>query len=112
VPPLRIADLLTNSPVDPTAHLDAARVERYAKDFDHLPPVVVFDTGDGLLLVDGYHRIAAAQRRGAVTIDSEVHQGSRADALRYVAATVADERGVSVEEAMSYVLRRSRTAAP
>ena len=41
---LRIADLLANAPIDPEAHLDAARVERYAEMFDALPPVVVFDT--------------------------------------------------------------------
>jgi hypothetical protein len=53
MPQLRIADLLANAPVDPEAHLDAARVERYAETFDALPPVVVFDTAEGLLLVDG-----------------------------------------------------------
>jgi hypothetical protein len=83
VPSLGITDLLANSPVDPTAHVDPERVARYAEDFDALPPVVVFETEDGLLLVDGYHRIAAAQRLGVVMIAAEVHQGSRADALRY-----------------------------
>lgn len=28
---LRIAELLANAPIDPEAHLDAARVERYAR---------------------------------------------------------------------------------
>src|SRR5215208_5923187 len=58
MPHLRIADLLANAPVDPEAHLDAARVERYAQMLDALPPVVVFNTPEGLLLVDGYHRVA------------------------------------------------------
>src|SRR5215203_2379617 len=43
---LRIDDLLANAPVDPEAHLDAARVERYAGMVDALPPVVVFETPD------------------------------------------------------------------
>src|SRR5215203_5084861 len=59
---LRIDDLLANAPVDPEAHLDAARVERYAGMVDALPPVVVFETPDGLLLADGYHRVAAWRR--------------------------------------------------
>jgi ParB-like chromosome segregation protein Spo0J len=28
---------------------------------DDLPPIVVVDTPEGLLLVDGYHRLAAAR---------------------------------------------------
>ena len=31
---LRVADLLANSPIDPEAHLDAARVERYTRMLD------------------------------------------------------------------------------
>jgi hypothetical protein len=57
VPRLSVAKLLANAPIDPEAHLDAARVERYA-----LLPAVVFDTPEGLLLADGYHRLVAAQR--------------------------------------------------
>ena len=64
MPHLRIADLLTNAPIDPEAHLNAAKVERYAEMLDALPPVVVFDTEEGLLLADGYHRVEAARRRG------------------------------------------------
>jgi len=35
---LRITNLLTNVQIDPEAHLDAARVERYAEILDALPP--------------------------------------------------------------------------
>jgi len=35
---VRIADLLANSLVDPEAHLDAARVQRYTEMLDTLPP--------------------------------------------------------------------------
>jgi len=35
---LRVADLLANSPIDPEAHLDATRVERYARMLEALPP--------------------------------------------------------------------------
>ena len=64
---VRITELLANAPVEPEAHLDTARVGHYAKIFDALPPIVVFDTAEGLLLADGYHRVAAARRRGLET---------------------------------------------
>ena len=68
MPQLRIADLLANMLIDPEAHLDAARVKRYAAMLDTLLPVVVFDTGEELLLADGYHRLAAARRCGLETV--------------------------------------------
>jgi len=64
MPRRRIADLLAAAPIDPEAHLDASRVERYARMLDTLPPVVVFETPEGLLLVAGYHRLAAPRRQG------------------------------------------------
>ena len=57
---VRIADLLASSPVDPTAHLDPDRVRRYAELAGDLPPVIAFRTDQGLILADGYHRVAAA----------------------------------------------------
>ncbi len=102
MPRLRIADLLGAAPVDPDAHLDPARVGHYAKIFDALPPIVVFDTAKGLLLADGYHRVAAARRRGLETVEVEVRLGTRNDALPYAATVGATQRGISPEEAASY----------
>jgi hypothetical protein len=104
---LRVADLLANAPIDPEAHLDVMRVERYAGTLDALPPVVVFDTPEGLLLVDGYHRVAAARRLGLETVEAEVRCGSRHDALRYAARVGAAQRGISPEEAASYIERHA-----
>jgi ParB-like chromosome segregation protein Spo0J len=99
---LRIDDLLANAPVDPEAHLDAQRVERYSRKIDTLLPVVVWATPEGMLLADGYHRVAAARVRGLETVEAEVRRGSRHDALRYAAPVGAAERGISPEEAASY----------
>ena len=104
---LRIDDLLANAPVDPEAHLDAARVERYAG-MVGAPPPVVFETPEGLLLADGYHHVAAARRRGLQTVEAEVRSGSRRDALRYVAMVGAAQRGISPEEAASYIESHAR----
>jgi len=104
---LRIDDLLADAPIDPEAHLDAARVERYAQMLDALPPVVVFETPEGLLLADGYHRVAASRRCGLETVEAEVLLGSRHDALRYAARVGAAQCGISPEEAASYIERHA-----
>ena len=106
---LRITDLLGNAPIYPKAHLDAARVKRYAEILDALPPVVVFDTGEGLLLVDGCHRVAAARCRDLETIEAEVRQGSRNDALQYAARVGAAQHGISPKEIVAYIRRRSQS---
>ena len=109
---LRIDDLLASVPIDPDSHLDATRVERYAGMIDALPPVVLFDTPEGVFLVDGYHRVAAARLLGLETLEAEVRRGSRQDALRYAATLAAAQRGLSPEEAASYIRRRSQGLWP
>ena len=104
---LRIVDLLATAPVDPEAHVDATQVEHYAEILEALPPVV-FETKEGLLLADGYHRVAAARRRGLQTVEAEVRPGSRQDALRYAAEVGAAQRNISADEAASYIKRHSQ----
>jgi hypothetical protein len=104
---VRIDDLLANAPVDPQCHLDPNRVAHYARTPDAIPPVVVFETPQGRLLVDGYHRIAAAQQRGATEIDAELRRGSRREALQYAAARATMQRGITSDQALDRIRRRS-----
>jgi hypothetical protein len=104
---VRIADLLASSPVDPTAHLDPDRVRHYAELPDDLPPVVAFRSERGLILADGYHRVAAAQARGSDTIEAEIRDGSAHDALRYAVTIGAKQRKLSQEEVMRRLRQRS-----
>lgn len=90
---LRIAELLANAPIDPEAHLDAARVERYARTLDALPPVVVVDTPEGLLLADGYHRVAASRRLGLEEVEAEVRTGTRRDGLQQIGLALVGAAG-------------------
>ncbi len=90
---LRIAELLANAPIDPEAHLDAARVERYARTLDALPPVVVVDTPEGLLLADGYHRVAASRCLGLEEVEAEVRTGTRRDALQQIGLALVGAAG-------------------
>jgi len=73
--------------VDPTVQIrrgnHEATVQRYEESFDKLPPVDVFKTPDGLLLADGFHRIAAAERLKLREISANVHKGTREDALEF-----------------------------
>ncbi len=103
---LKIVDILASSPVDPEGHLDPERVERYRRSIDRLAPVVVFETEDGLLLADGYHRIAAAVREGRATIETEVRKGSRKEALEYAAAVGARQRGLSSEDVKEHIITK------
>jgi hypothetical protein len=104
---VRIADLLASSPVDPAAHLDPDRVRHYAELPGDLPPVVAFRTDQGLLLADGYHRVAAAQARGLDSIEAEIRHGSAHDALRYAATIGAKQRGLSQEQVLQRLRQRS-----
>ena len=90
---LRIAELLANAPIDPEAHLDAARVERYTRTLDALPSVVVVDTPEGLLLADGYHRVAASRRLGLEEVEAEVRTGTRRDALQQIGLALVGAAG-------------------
>ena len=90
---LRIAELLANAPIDPEAHLDAARVERYARTLDALPPVVVVDTPEGLLLANGYHRVAASRRLGLEEVEAEVRTGTRREALQQIGLALVGAAG-------------------
>jgi hypothetical protein len=104
---VEVAALTGNALADPPRHLDEAKVARYAQILDQLPPVAVFDLGDGLLLVDGHHRVAAARRLGRRTIRAEVRPGSREDALRFAVDLAAAERGLTKHEALDAIKRRS-----
>src|SRR4051812_28156027 len=79
VPRLRIDDLVT----DRGEHLDPHRVAHYAAAAEPVAPVVVYRTPEGLLVADGHHRIAATRQRGDTTIEAEIRDGCRHDALRY-----------------------------
>lgn len=82
-------------------------MERYAEMRDALPPTVVFDVGERLLLVDGYHRVAAARRHSLETIEAEVRRAVSRDALQYAAIRGATQRGISPDDVASYIKQRS-----
>lgn len=89
--------------IDPAIHIrsrnNEATIQRYEDAFDKLPPVIVFKTREGLLLADGFHRIAAAERLGRTHVDAYVKVGSRNDALELaVVANIKNGRELTPEE--------------
>lgn len=82
---LKLNDITINDDLNVRDSLDDETVEDYKQCFDQLPPVVVFDTDDGYLLADGFHRCKAAKRLGREEIEVNVMQGTRQAAEEYAA---------------------------
>jgi len=105
---LSVQQLLSNSLVDPRRHLDLDRVQRYTQLLDELPPITVFRLEDQtLLLVDGYHRVAAAQEAGRATVDADIRAGTRAEAVQFAAEVAVRQGGFSDEQAREAIKRYS-----
>jgi ParB-like chromosome segregation protein Spo0J len=105
---LEIKRLLRESPADARRHLDQDRVRRFAELLDQLPPVTVFALEDqSLLLVDGYHRLAAAQQAGRTTVRAEVRVGTKAQALQFAIDLAQAEMSASADQARDAIRRYS-----
>jgi hypothetical protein len=76
--------------VDTHTVQDYAEVMREGKKF---PPIEVFEIAGQFLLVDGYHRLAAAQRNKWADIVCVVHSGTMRDAILW-ACGVNDAHGL------------------
>lgn len=101
---------LSDLDIDPTVNirkkLDKQTVEHYRSILSSLPPITVFDTEDGLVVADGFHRLEATRIEGFDAIKAEVHAGRRDDALHYAAiANLKHGKPLSGEERRAVVRR-------
>jgi hypothetical protein len=94
---------------NPAPHVDPDRVTAIVPVFDSLPPITVFDTPEGLLVADGYHRMAAARRLDREWITIELRRGTRHEALAFAVENARRQRGLSADQAREAIERRSRT---
>jgi len=81
-----VSDIVINIDFMMRDELDKKVIEEYKQNLDailELNPIVVFETPSGLLLVDGFHRIAAAKQLNWEKVKVEKHKGSTQDALAY-----------------------------
>ncbi len=83
---LPIDDLVLEPNLNLRDRLDPDAVERYADAWGRTPPVMVFEVEGQWLLVDGFHRHAAALVRERRTIPAEVRVGTFAEALDFASA--------------------------
>jgi hypothetical protein len=76
----------------PRAALDQNVIHEYAQDIllgATFPPVTVFYDGSDYWLADGFHRYHGAKQICRETIDAEIRQGTRRDAVLYSVGTNA-----------------------
>src|SRR6516225_8852661 len=80
-----IDQLVRDEAIQPRVDTDSATVVRYRelmRDGVDLHPIDVVETPDGeLLLVDGFHRVSAAEREGFTKLSAKVWPGARDDAI-------------------------------
>ncbi len=82
---LQVRDIIADNTIDIRDRMDETTILEYIDIFDRLPAITVFDTPEGYLLADGFHRLSAAERLGRNEIEAEVKTGTRDDALEFAA---------------------------
>lgn len=103
-----VSELIQGLGPEGSARLDASRVEYYLEHLDESPPITVYDIHGSLLLVDGHHRLAAAQRLGRSSVTVEIRLGERSDALRFAVENARRQRGLSEQEIREAIARRAQ----
>lgn len=81
---LGIDDIRIDGGTQPRVHLNESAVAEYAEaltDGVKLPEVAVYFDGSEYWLADGFHRYFAHKKIGALTINAEIRDGSRRDAV-------------------------------
>lgn len=81
---MKIGQIRMDGGTQPRADINDAVVHEYAEAMTAgaiFPPVVVFHDGTDHWLADGFHRVRAALYLGNATIDADVRQGTRRDAI-------------------------------
>jgi ParB-like chromosome segregation protein Spo0J len=108
MPRLKIDALTIDQSISPRFKIDERVVEEYSETpADEFPPVHAFRVPDGrLILADGFHRTAAARRRGEDEINAEVREGTHEGAAEYAfAANVKHGKQLTRDEKAAAVLR-------
>ena len=82
---LALSSIELDAAVNIRDQLDEETIQWYMEIFDQLPPVVAYQWNGRLLLADGFHRYAAAERLGKREIEVEIREGTQEDAWVYAA---------------------------
>lgn len=88
-----LTDINIKGGTQPRAAMEWSVVAEYAEEYKkgtNMPPLIVFKEGKTFWLADGFHRYNAAQEAHLESINAEVKEGSKQDAIRYaIGANVA-----------------------
>lgn len=79
-----LSSIRTDGDTQSRAAISSDTVAEYAeamRDGATFPPITLFHDGSNYWLADGFHRVVASRRFGAVEIAADVHIGTREDAL-------------------------------
>lgn len=83
---LQTSQIKTDGGTQPRAQMDFITISEYVEAMAEgatFPPITVFYDGTDYWLADGFHRLKATAQRGAATIEADVRQGTRRDAILY-----------------------------
>jgi hypothetical protein len=93
---IQISSIKQDAATQPRVKMDMSIVEEYAEEMKNkvrFPALDVFKVDEEYILVDGYHRVLAAQSAGLKKLPCEVHDGTMRDAILF-ASGVNDTHGV------------------
>ena len=80
---LKLSDITIDQAIAIRVEIDEDTVQRYQDSLEQLPPIVVFHVDSKYLLADGFHRRAAAIRKGWDDIEAEVKEGTHEEAIEF-----------------------------
>src|SRR5690606_35298949 len=81
---LKLEQIRIDGGTQPRTELNEATVADYAEAITEgakFPPVTVFHDGADYWLADGFHRLFAHKKIGALDIEAEIRQGTKRDAV-------------------------------
>lgn len=80
---VKIEKIIVDMGFNLRGELDKQLISEYQETLDVMPPVTIYDTERGYILVDGFHRLAAAKQKELDEINADIKQGSVQDALAF-----------------------------
>lgn len=81
---IKLTDIRLDGGTQPRVEIDAAVVAEYHEAFAEgavMPPLSVYFDGAAYWLADGFHRLHALRKLGAVTADCQITNGTQRDAV-------------------------------
>ena len=82
----KLEKLIIDAGTDVRNEISESVVEEYSEAITNkakFPALIVFESSDGLVLADGFHRYFAFERQGVKEYDCDIRNGTKTDALKF-----------------------------